>query len=320
MVRPPALTVQQKRRLASLEPRLRDLAQQGEYGRAKVVAAEIQEILRASGHETRLMQSKNWLFQAAMEAGNIAVAQTGFEGVRKKTSPRTRVYLEATALRAICLLRQGEFVAAQPLIREALRRCSNITSDRRRAQFRRRMIERFEQEWVVSVLRGDETPRWDVNQVQAEAGDLVQTSTEEEIEERLGSMVPRELVERILGVYEFSRQQLPPSEQRLLPSPRERRDQKEVGRTLISSARRVVWRSLCDPTSDVYKMWFESGMRAVLDKRLLTASVIAALSGMRIGMYGLAVSLTAVILKGGLEVFCDRFEPLDLMVERSDRR
>jgi hypothetical protein len=316
----PALTAQQKRRLAGLEPRLRALATQGDYSRAKVIAAEIQEILRASGHETRLMQSKNWLFQAAMEAGKLTVAQNGLEGVRKKSSPRTRVYLEATALQAVCLLRQGNFVAAQPLIGESLRRCGNIRSDRRRVQFRQRMIERFEQEWVISVLRGEEVPRWDINQVQDEAGRLVQTSTIDEIEERLGGMVPSEQVATIFGVFDFSLKQLPASEQQLLPSPKERREQKEVGRTLLGSTRRVVWRSICDPSSDVYKLWYESGMRAVLDKKLLTASVVASLSGMRIGMYGLAVCMTAVVLKAGLEVFCDRFEPLDLMVERNDRR
>lgn len=320
MPRPPSLTEQQKRRLGRLEPRLRDAARCGDYSHAKAIAAEIQGLLRQTGHETRLMQAKNWLFQAALEAGNLTVASNGFEGVRKKCSPRTRVYLEATALRAVCLLRQGKFEEAQPLMREALARCKNISSDQRRVQFRRRMIERFEQEWILSVLAVDEVPHWDVAQVQDEAGKLVQTGTDDDIEANLGASLSPEMVDRILGVYEYSRRQLPMNEQRLLPSPTERRQHQEVGRTLLGSVRRVVWRSLCDPSSEVHKMWTKSGMNVLLDERILTASVVSSIAGMRIGMYALAVSLTAMVFRTGLDVFCDRFEPLDLMVERQDRR
>jgi hypothetical protein len=48
------------------------------------------------------MQSKVWLFEAAMEAGNLDIAEAGFVGVRAKCSKGTRLHLEATALLAIC--------------------------------------------------------------------------------------------------------------------------------------------------------------------------------------------------------------------------
>jgi len=316
----PPLTVEQKRRLAKLEPMLRDAARRGDYKRAKTVASDIQDVLRPTGHETRLMQAKNWLFQAAMENGELTTALTGFEGIRKKTRPSTRVYLEATALAAICQLRRGQLEAAKPLIAEALGRVGNIKSDPRRLQFERRMIQRFEQEWVISVLRQEDRPTLDVGQVQDDAGRLVQTSTLDEIEAYVGTAVPPGTVDRMLMAYEFSRLQLPPADRKCLPDPSERRDRQEVGRTLLSSAKRVIWKALCDPTSEVYKMWFNSGMMLVLDKKVLTASIVAALAGMRVGTYALAVAATAVVLKTGLEVFCDRFEPLDLMIERSDRR
>jgi hypothetical protein len=62
------------------------------------------------------MQAKNWLFEAAMESGHLNLAESGFIGVRKNTSPSSRVHLEATALLAICYLRQRKLKESEPLI------------------------------------------------------------------------------------------------------------------------------------------------------------------------------------------------------------
>ena len=120
MPKPPKLTEQQKRRLKILEPNLRNAVQNGDYDLAKQIVNEIQSLLRQSGHETRLMQSKNWLFEAAMESGNLQFAIAGLTGVQKKCNPRTRVYLEATALLAICHIRNENIDSAEPLIAKVL--------------------------------------------------------------------------------------------------------------------------------------------------------------------------------------------------------
>lgn len=78
MHKPPKLTQMQKEKLAKLEPDLRRSVKLGNYNLAKQIAMDIQSILRSTGHETRLMQSKNWLFEAAMEAGEIETAIIGF--------------------------------------------------------------------------------------------------------------------------------------------------------------------------------------------------------------------------------------------------
>lgn len=98
MSRPPPLTEIQKQRLSALEPALKEAVYAADYARAKQFAADIQSVLRATGHETRLMQSKNWLFEAALNAGELLTAEAGFRGVRAKTVRSTRVHLEATAL------------------------------------------------------------------------------------------------------------------------------------------------------------------------------------------------------------------------------
>ncbi|MHB1194852.1 MAG: hypothetical protein ACYC6F_17635 [Longimicrobiales bacterium] len=285
------------------------------------MALEIQEVLRATGHETRLMQAKNWLFEAAMGAGKIsAVAIPGFVGVRKKTRPSTRVYLEATALLAICHLRLNDPDKAEPYIAEALRRIDpNITSDKRRAQFRRRVIDVFEAEWVLATLRATQPfEALDPAQVEDEAGRLVATASEDELMELLGRSVPSEVVERIYRVYDFARTQVPPGEQLYLPSPKDRRRQKEVGKTVYEAARIVVWRSLCDPSNDVYKLWFESGVQAVVNKKVVGTAVVAALGGLTIGWLALAAALTAMIFKMGLDVFCEVSKLEGLMIGRGE--
>lgn len=321
MPRPPRLTDRQKTQLKRLEPVLRDAARRGDYETAKLIAAEIQDVLRPTGHETRLMQAKNWLFQAAMEADKItSVAIPGFTGVRKKMRPQTRVYLEATALLATCHLRLNNLDKAEPYVAEALRRVdSNITSSKRRIQFKKRMIARFEAEWVLATLRASR-PRenLDPDEVESEAGRLVATLNEDEIMERLGRSVPNTIVEQIYQVYDFARAQLPPAERKYLPSSKERRKQKEVGKTVFEAAREVVWRSLCDPENDVYKLWNEAGIQAIVNKKVVGAAVVAALHGLTIGWLGLAAVLTAMIFKMGLNLFCEISEPKGLMIAKNE--
>lgn len=322
MTRLPNLTDRQKARLSRLEPVLRRSALRGDYETAKAMAAEIQDVLRPTGHETRLMKAKNWLFLAAMEAGKISsVAIPGFIGIRQKTESRTRIYLEATTLLAVCYLRLNDLSKAEPLISEAMTRVdSNITSDRRRAQFHRRMIGRFESEWVLATLRKEKPfEALDPDEVEVEAGRMIATLNEDEMMERLGRTVPQEVVETIYRVYDFARAELPPVERKYLPSPKDRRKTKEVGKTVFEAAKEVVWRSLCDPENDVYKLWNEAGVQAVVNKKVVGGAVVAALGGLTIGWLGLGAVLTAMIFKMGLNVFCEMSEPQMLMIPKSER-
>ncbi|TOQ56144.1 hypothetical protein CGG93_24565, partial [Vibrio parahaemolyticus] len=70
---------------------------------------------RPTGHDTRILQAKNWLFEVAMEAGNLTYAKLGFEGIIKKSSGQTRLHLEATALLAICYIREQNLDMAREL-------------------------------------------------------------------------------------------------------------------------------------------------------------------------------------------------------------
>lgn len=319
MPKPPPLTEQQKTRLRRLEPQLRAAAHRGDFEAAKQIAVDLQQILRPTGHHTRLMQQKNWLYEAAMEAGEISTAVRGFRGIREIVLPRTRVYLEATALLAICHLRRQEIAEAEPLMAEALQNDEVIRSERRRHQFRRRLIRRFEEETVLAALQGRDATDLDAEAVQDDAAEMVRTKTEDQIIADIGTAVPKEVIAALLRVYEFSTKQLPPSEQLLLPPPSKVVEKMELGRTVLSAAKRVVWKSLCDPENLVYKAWCSNGLMGLLDRKVLATAVVLALGGVRVGVYALAVSLTALILKMGLDTMCEVWRPEGVMIHVSER-
>src|SRR5437879_5752001 len=110
MTQPPRLTQAQKDRLEKLEPRLRKLAQIGHYSDAKEVFLEINKILKPTGHDTRLLKARNYLFESALETGksdDLEMAISGFSGVHQKAGDKTRIWLEATAFLGICYLRKN---------------------------------------------------------------------------------------------------------------------------------------------------------------------------------------------------------------------
>lgn len=319
MAQPPNLTDKQKKELRRLEPALRQAVRLGDYGEAKRITSSIQNLLQPTGHVTRLMQAKNWLFEAAMEAGRIQIAISGLTGVIRMTRPTTRVNLEAKALLAICHLRRDDLKAANPLITQVLLSDGNIKSPERRRQFRRRILARFEEEGVLASLRGRGRETIEPSRIQDEAGLLLASNaSERELYERIGDAVPKETVEYLLRIDEFAKKQLPPSEVKYLPLPDEITKKNSLGETVFKPLQRVIWRSLCDPTSEVYKAWFNGGMKVVLNKLYIGSAVATALSNLEIGLKALAVSVAALILKMGIEVYCEIFKPDTVMISRKD--
>jgi len=247
MPRPPVLTLDQKNRLHILEPALRKAVRLGDYNSARRITGEIQVVLRASGHETRLMQAKAWLFESAMEAGELDIAESGFVGIGRKTASGTRTYLEATALLAVCYLRKNRLDLAEPLIAETLKKEKNIGSPARRRKFIRATIRRFEEEGALASLKGKGNEQLDPVELQNEAGEMVRTLTEDEVFAALGRSLPKETVAYLLKIDLFARKQLPSADVRYLPLPEELIKHKELGTTVFSAVRRILYRSLCDP-------------------------------------------------------------------------
>lgn len=314
MPRPPKLTNSQKSALHRLEPKLRDAVRKRDFDSAKACVNELQSILRPTGHETRLMQAKNWLFEAAMECGRIEFATSGFLGIRGKTKSNTRVNLEATALLAICYLRQNDLERAKELMSKTLRNDTVIKSESRRREFRTRVVRRFEEEMTLATLKGVGRDTLDVSSIQREAGRFVETKTEDQLLETIGANAPPETLRLLREVNEIARNQLPPRDLKFLPSPESFTQNADLGRTIFSSLKRVLWRSLCDPNSEVYKSWFNEGFKTVLNRRYMSAAVVATLLDLGLGLKALTVAIVALIIKIGLEVFCDRYAPEGIML------
>ena len=311
----PNLTQLQKSRLKIFETKLRIAVYKGNYEHAKEIVLDIQKLLRATGHETRLMKAKNWLFEAALEAGELGTAEIGLIGILKKTNKNTRVHLEATALLAIVYLRQAKLKEAEPLMKEVLKNDKVIRSEKRRRQFRINTIKRFEEEVTIASLRDKFKERMSAREIQNEAGQLLQQKTDDEIFELIGKASPPETRELILKVSEFSKRQLPPADIKLLQSPTDRISDKNVGITVFEAAKNVIWRSLCDPKSDIYQVWVHKGIGFFFSKIYLGSAMAQALTNLGMGIKAFAVPFTALIIKMGIEIYCERFKPKGIMLE-----
>ncbi|WP_446808413.1 hypothetical protein ACH50O_14055 [Methylomonas sp. 2BW1-5-20] len=309
----PNLTETQKKELTKLEGKLKVSSRVGNYEEAIKITSKIQELLRPTGHETRLMESKNRLFETAMVAGKFGTASRGFIGVRKKVSSKTRLYLEATALLAICYIRSKSLSEARPYMIEALNCAKNIKSERKRKEFRIYLSKRFEDEAILASLSSDDKLNSYVDRIQEDAGLLVRQKHEDDILIQLGQSVSDSALDFIESVHVESIKQLSYDERIKLPSPKESRNTIFFGKRVFEVFQGVLWRALCDKSSEVYKLWFTNGISAVLDKKYLTTAIIGAMAEVKVGAYAIAVYVTAIIIKIGIETYCQLAKPHSVM-------
>jgi hypothetical protein len=122
----------------------------------------------------------------------------------------------------------------------------------------------------------------------------------------------------LLRIDAAAKRQLPANEVRYLPVAADIVRDSQLGRTVFGSFKIVLWRSLCDPRSEICQAWFTEGLGVVLNRYFATA-VSAMFLGLGIGVKALAVSATALVIKLGLETYCIRFKPDGIMdARRSD--
>lgn len=279
----------------------------------------LQETLRSTGHHTRLLKAKNWLYECAIEAGQYSFAERGFIGTRKLTNRNTRIYLEATGLLAICFLRRDKLDQAKPLVREALDRVRNIKSERKRQQFHSRFLLRLEEECVLAGLHSD-TP---ITMNEQEAIQLAlelesSNKTEEQLLIELGRALPPKalhLAEEVRVIFE---NRLPAPERLALPPPMSEEDLQEVGKRSESALKRVAWRALCDPKSELHQKWTAAN-DVFFDKKVLMGALGAAC--IKVSIFPGVIILAAVValaIRFGATVFCEKYQPVGLMIEQKD--
>lgn len=312
---PPAI----KERLARLENALQAAVSSGATDKAIEIAGEIQGIFGADLSHHRLLKAKLWVFEAALDANKLNYAESGFSGIRQRANPDTRIYLEATSLLAICLLRKKEFTNAKELIRDVIQNINNIRSDRTRHKFQKALIERIEQECILTELIGQGEGRLKEADVQAKAVQLIQQNSHDDIIKLIGNSVPAAGIQLLRDVREYSILQISIPDQKMLPSPQEAEKPANLGKKTLTVLQRIAWKALCQPDSEIYKLWSQK-VPKVFNEGWFTASMITSFHNWQITIPLLASGFVAMVMKYSAQEFCEFAKPKGLMSVSKDKR
>ncbi len=300
-----------------MEARLRAAVSRGAAEEAIEIAGEIQQLFSDRRHH-RLLKAKLWAFEAALDANRLAYAETGFIGVRKLANRGTRIHLEATSLLAVCLLRQKKNTEAKRAIREVIQNLDDIASDRSRHKFQKRFIERIEQECILAELIGTDTSPLDAAEMHRHAVRLVQYNSDNEILRLIGNAVPSSSIKLLQDVRHYSIKLLPLPDRKLLPSPGDTEKPLSVGKRTAAVLKRIAWKSLCDPDSEVYKLWSKK-VPAVFNGGYFAGALATTMAAWRIGIPIIGTGVAAIAMKSSAEVFCEFAKPEGMMIDRSER-
>lgn len=308
----------QKTRLSILKPQFEKSIRDKDFNNAKLVFKDINDLLLQNNNKTLLAKYKNWLYELALDVGEYSFAERGLIGLRRDVNVNTRLYLEATALLAICYLRLLKVENAKPLIKEVLNNSAVIKTERTRKIFNKEIIQRFDEEIALFSLKEKNIVEFDIDEVEKEVGLLVATKTEGELFGMLGQNVPMNTKNLLFEVDNFSKNQLPYTERKLLQTSEDLIKDEEAGKTIFKSFKRTIYNSICDPKSQVYKMWNEKIIGAIFDIKYLIGAITLTLSKSHIGIKALIVTTAALVIRFGLDVYCEHYKPKGLMETRKE--
>lgn len=314
-MREPKLTDKQKERLTVLEPKLKVAISEKDYPTAKSLIADLQTLLRPTKNYNRLIKSKNAFYELALDVNKTDVAISGLISNRKEVRKTTRLYLEATAILAICYLRKEEIENAKPLIREVLTNDDIIKTERTRKLFRIEIVERFNEETALYSLKNKDIEEFTQEELEKEVVYLLTNNkSESELYLSIGRAVPEHTRNLLFQVHQFSIKQLPSAERLALLSAKQKIMDKEVGKTVFKSIKRVAYNALCDPKSETYKAWFIDGVPTlVLSKGYIRTAIATTLVNMGIGLKMVIAYVVALVMRLGLDFYCEHYKPLELM-------
>ena len=247
------------------------------------------------------------------------MAVNGLTGIRAATSEGTRIRLEATVLLSICYLKKNEIDKAKPLIKEVMGDETTISSVFQRREFRRRVLQRLEEEVAMASMKDFGSDELIGEDIEAEAGKRLVQLSEDDIFLKLGEITPDRAINALQDLSQFALAELPRAEVKYLPSPESRTERRAVGKTIFSSFKRQLWRALCDPNSEVNKALVQHGLGFVLNKKFIGGVVATTLLGMDVGSKGIALCVTALVIRFGLDVFCEAYKPEGIMEAREKR-
>lgn len=204
-----------------------------------------------------------------------------------------------------------DYKAAWELIKEVLDSELLNSSGMEMDEWRRRLISKVELELILFSLKNDNKHFYNRIDIEKEVDRIIDGKSELEICEEIGLAVPNATRELLSLLNKQSSNQLTSKTLLVLPEQEAKEKNSKVGKTVFDSIKKVLYNSLCSPESEIYKTWFNNGMKVFLSKECIGAAVISCLVKLEIGIQLLAAPLIALIMKFGIEVFCEKCRPAD---------
>lgn len=304
-------------RLRYLEPKLKAAGKYGKFDEAQKIAQEIQNLFPNDLNHHRLLQARNWFFQAALEDNQTIYAINGFNGIRIRAADNTRTYLEATVMLGICYLRNNDIKKAKEYIRESILKINNIKSDQRRNQLQKRIITRIEFECLLGQLKMETGEYLPVEELHKKAIEMVKNKSDQEIFGIVGEGLPQAALQLTENIKDYSVKLLPIGDQKLLAPPPSV-SKTEFGKKVIDIVKRVGWRSVCDPEGEIYNLWSKQ-VPDIFNKGYFAGAIATTCAKFSIGLPILAVGVVAILMKHSAAEFCERYQPKDIMIDKKDK-
>lgn len=308
---------QQKERLKALETRLRHCLKSGQVELAIEITTDIQSIFADDRGNHRLLKAKLWCFETCLLANRHSYAEMGLIGVCGLASDDTKLILEAKVLLAVCYIRQKRYVEAKPLLKDVLKKVDRIESPRSRHLFQKKLMQRLEEECVLSELIGADEPPLDVDKVHQQAVYLLKHSSQDQIVAVIAASLPEKARLALTDVRTFALLQMSAPDVKLLGAPQDSIAPKALGGRTLGLLKRIVWRSFCSPDSGVYKAWSKK-LPEVFGPGYMAASLVASFKDWRIGIPMLASGVLASIMKSSAHEFCEWAKPAAFMTDRKE--
>ena len=239
------LTKEQKDKLHKLEADLTLAMMSHNFSRAINAINEAHRLLKPLGQNCRLAVIKCRYCEFLINEQKEQDAILTLNGIRQILNKTTRGYLEATALLAICHLRQGEIVTAKTLMKEVLSNDSVIKSDFQRRQFQKIIIQRFDEETVLANLKVDWiTEKIDAQKLVNDSGELLYKSggNEDSLHEMIGEQTPVKVKQMLYEIEVYSQKQLPHKDTLMLPSPDRFQKNRETGKIVGDAIKKSLHR------------------------------------------------------------------------------
>ena len=194
---------------------------------------------------------------------------------------------------------------------------NNIKSPTRREQFHKRLIERLEEESILVGLVDQSGQPLELNEVNDQAVKLVMTKSENQIYLEMGRAIPQKSVDILADIRDTYTYRLPAPDRKMLPPPIAGDNKEALGKRASSALKRVAWRAICSPDSEIYKAWSQ-GLSIVYDKKYIAGAIVASFNSVNISVVMIAASAAALAIKFGAEVFCETFSPKSMMIDKKD--